>query len=39
MTAGQSTDLIVPLVKGTHQVWSPVGGDRAAGMQTSIIVG
>jgi uncharacterized cupredoxin-like copper-binding protein len=38
VAAGQSTDLIVPLVKGTYQVYSPVGGDRAGGMRTSITV-
>jgi uncharacterized cupredoxin-like copper-binding protein len=38
VAAGQSTDLVVPLVKGTYDVWSPVGTDRAQGMHTTIVV-
>lgn len=38
VAAGQSTDLVVPLVKGTYEVWSPVGTDRAQGMHTTIVV-
>jgi uncharacterized cupredoxin-like copper-binding protein len=38
VSAGQSTDLIVPLVKGTYEVWSPVGADKAQGMYTTIVV-
>jgi hypothetical protein len=38
VAAGQSTDLVVPLVKGTYEVWSPVGTDKAQGMYTTIVV-
>jgi uncharacterized cupredoxin-like copper-binding protein len=38
VAAGQTTDLVVPLVKGTYEVWSPVGTDRAQGMSTTIVV-
>jgi uncharacterized cupredoxin-like copper-binding protein len=35
---GQTTDLIVPLVKGTYEVYSPLPGQRALGLATSITV-
>jgi uncharacterized cupredoxin-like copper-binding protein len=38
VAAGQTTDLVVPLVKGTYEVWSPVGTDKAQGMSTTIVV-
>lgn len=38
ITPGQSTDLIVPLKKGSYELWSPVGGDKAKGMTVRITV-
>jgi uncharacterized cupredoxin-like copper-binding protein len=38
VTAGQTTDLIVPMKKGTYQWWSAVAGDKAKGMNGSIVV-
>ncbi len=38
VATGQSTDLVVPLVKGTYEVWSPVGTDKAKGMYRTIVV-
>jgi hypothetical protein len=38
VAAGQTTDLVVPLVKGTYEVWSPVATDKAQGMYTTIVV-
>jgi uncharacterized cupredoxin-like copper-binding protein len=38
VAAGQTTDLVVPLIKGTYEVWSPVATDRAQGMYTTIVV-
>lgn len=36
---GQTTDLIVPLVKGTYELYSPLVGQKAKGLDTHISVG
>jgi hypothetical protein len=38
VTPGQSTDLIVPLKKGSYELWSPVGADKAKGLDVHITV-
>ncbi len=38
VTAGQTTDLVVPLKKGTYTFSSPVGNDKAKGMSGTILV-
>jgi uncharacterized cupredoxin-like copper-binding protein len=38
LTPGQTSDLIVPLKKGTYELWSPVGDDKAKGMDVHITV-
>jgi hypothetical protein len=38
LSPGQSSDLIVPLKKGTYQLWSPVGDAKSRGAATSITV-
>ncbi len=35
---GQSTDLIVPLKKGSYELYSPIGGDKASGKDVRITV-
>lgn len=38
LTAGQASDLIVPLKKGTYELWSPIGADKAHGLDVRITV-
>lgn len=38
LTPGQTSDLIVPLTKGSYELWSPVGDDKAKGMDVHITV-
>jgi uncharacterized cupredoxin-like copper-binding protein len=38
ISPGQTTDLIVPLVKGTYELWCPVGNHKALGMDLHITV-
>jgi hypothetical protein len=38
ITPGQSTDLIVPLKKGSYTLWSPVADDKAKGLEVHITV-
>jgi uncharacterized cupredoxin-like copper-binding protein len=36
---GQTTDLVVPLKKGAYELWSPVGNQKALGLDVHITVG
>ncbi len=38
LTHGQTSDLIVPLKKGSYELWSPVGDDKAKGTEVHITV-
>ena len=38
LTPGQTSDLIVPLKKGSYELWSPIGTDKAQGMDVHITV-
>lgn len=38
LTPGQTTDLIVPLKKGSYELWSPVGTDKSQGMDVHVTV-
>ncbi len=38
LTPGQTSDLIVPLQKGTYELWSPIGDDKAKGLDVRITV-
>ncbi len=38
LTPGQTSDLIVPLKKGTYELWSPIGADKAHGLDVHITV-
>jgi hypothetical protein len=38
LTPGQTTDLIVPLKKGSYELWSPVGTDKAQGLDVHVTV-
>jgi uncharacterized cupredoxin-like copper-binding protein len=38
LTPGQTSDLIVPLTKGSYELWSPIGTDKAKGLVAHITV-
>ena len=38
LAPGQTSDLIVPLTKGSYELWSPVGNDKAQGLVVHITV-
>jgi uncharacterized cupredoxin-like copper-binding protein len=38
LTPGQSSDLIVPLKKGSYELWCPIGNHKAMGMDEHLIV-
>lgn len=38
LTPGQTSDLIVPLKKGSYELYSPIGADKAHGLDVHITV-
>jgi hypothetical protein len=38
LTPGQTSDLIVPLKKGNYELYSPIGSDKARGLDVHIVV-